>query len=300
MNPVHVLLAGDRDYAPYLLEGRNKCLLEFPSGKLLDLTLAAFASAAEVRTLLVVGPELLSPNIPHRMAGKSVSFLPQEKSFSQNICTALEWVGQNHPGSSAIFVTNDAPLLTSRELDSFARMSARQDVDINVAVARISAATLGDPLVREYVRSIVALSNGLFLLANQVSLSVATVSLVSTLQEIFELRKQSRYLTSLRTLYYVLEEWGDLKVLGTWLRLVVAKKVWMLRPDSKLVKDISVSLREVESSLLRLVGQKFSLSITEVPLALGCFDADTPEQLQKLRNAILLTESEALLEAAHA
>lgn len=302
MNPVtHVLLAGDRDYFPYLLESRNTCLLEFPSGKLIDLTLDVLAAASNVRVLLVVGPELLAPRIPRTIGGKPTFFLPQKNSFSQNVYAALRWVQENRPGSSAIFVTNDAPLLTSAEIDRFASVVINQDADINVAVARILPELLNDPLVSQYVRSIVTLSDGLYLLANQVALSTAAVDLVRTLQRLFDLRKQSQLVTSMRTFCFVLKEWRSIRAIVTWLRVVLAKRTWLLLPDSKLVRRVSLPVQGVESSLERLLGHRLRVRINEIPDALGCFDADTPQQLHELRKVIASNmELKSKREASHA
>jgi hypothetical protein len=301
MNTVtHVLLAGDRDYVPYLLEKRNTCLLEFPSGKLLDLTLDALAAASNVRDLVVIGPELLAPRIPRTIGGKSTFFLPQENSFSSNVYAALRWVQANRPGNSAVFVTNDAPLLTSAELDRFAAVVVNQDADINVAVARISPELLDDPLVSQYIRSIVTLSDGLYLLANQVALSSDAISVVRTLQRLFDLRKQSQFGTSIRTFCFVLREWRSVRAITTWLRAVLAKRAWLLFPDSRLVRRMSLPLQDVESSLERLLGYSLRVRINEISGALGCFDADTPHQLDELRKVVASDiELETKLETSH-
>src|ERR1700674_3000081 len=104
---IHVLLAGDKDYDPFLLDGlTNKCFLKFSAGELFDLTLGALASATHVKFLLVVGPELLRPRIARALRGKPTAFLEQQESFSQNVVAALLWIKEHHQGSPAIFVTN--------------------------------------------------------------------------------------------------------------------------------------------------------------------------------------------------
>ena len=277
-------MAGDRDYAPHLLDFRsNKCLLQFPAGELIDLTLGALATAASVNTLLVVGPELLAPRIPKNIRGKPTSFLRQQASFSQNVYAALRWTQENRPGSLAIFLTNDAPLLTNAELDNFASVVLQQAVDINVAVSRISPETLDDPLVRQYARSIVGLSDGLYLLANQVSLSDAAIDLVGTLQGLFDLRKQSRLGTKIRTFCFVLNEWSNIRAIAMWLRITLAKRAWMLSPTSKVLERVSIPLKQVELSLGALLGHDLRVRVNEIPEALGCFDADTTQQLRELR-----------------
>ncbi|MFZ1700746.1 MAG: nucleotidyltransferase family protein [Pyrinomonadaceae bacterium] len=286
MEPVHVLLAGDRKYSKFLLEGRNKCLLEFQTGRLLGRTLHALENAQRVKTVLVVGPELLGELIPASLPSKPISLLIQKDSFSENLLAALEWIQHNHPGSPAVFVTNDAPLLTSEELDEFAQSVVQQPADINIAVFRTHPITLADPLVQQYIRSIVALSDGLFLLANQVSLSAASADLLEAGQKIFDLRKQSKYGTSLRTFYYLVREWGSGKNVISWLRLIIAKKVWLMVPKSSLNSWVGISLGEIEMRLGRAIGQKLRLRITEIPNAFGAFDADTPSQLKELRSVV--------------
>lgn len=297
---VHVLLAGDREYAPYLLDFRsNKCLLEFPSGDLIDLTLAALRNASSVKTLLVVGPEILAPRVPKRLDGKPTWFLVQEATFSQNVDAALRWIKRNKPGASAIFLTNDAPLLTSAELNRFASVVLDQRADINVAVSRIE--TLNDLLVQQYTRSLVGLSDGLYLLANQISISVDAADLVGTLQAVFDLRKQSKFRTKLLTCLFVLKEWRSIRAIATWLRLVLAKRVWLFAQNPKVLSATSVSLQELESSLEALFRHRLHVRINEIPEALGCFDADTPQQLHELRKVIATKlELESKLEASHA
>jgi hypothetical protein len=289
---VHVLLAGDKDYEPHLLDFRsNKSLLQFPSGELIDLTLGALATASSVKTLVVIGPEHLARRIPKSMRGNPTWFLPQHASFSDNVYAALRWIQKNKPGSLGIFLTNDAPLLTPAELDSFASVVLQQAVDINVAISRISTETLHDPLVRQYVRSIVGLSDGLYLLANQVSLSDAAIHLVGTLQALFDLRKQSRLRTKIRTFTFVLREWSNIRTMATWLRVALAKRAWMLSPTSKVLPRLSIPLKQVESNLAALLAPGLRVRINEIPGALGCFDADTMPQLRELRKVIATSQT---------
>jgi hypothetical protein len=186
----------------------------------------------------------------------------------------------------AIFLTNDAPLLTNAELDSFASVVLQQAADINVAVSRIPPETLKDPLVRQYARSIVGLSDGLYLLANQISLSDAAIDLVGTLQGLFDLRKQSRLGTKIRTFCFVLNEWSNISAIATWLRITLAKRAWMLLPTSKVLERMSISLKQIELSLGTLLGHGLRVRINEIPEAFGCFDADTPQQLSELRKVV--------------
>jgi hypothetical protein len=284
---VHVLLAGDRDYAPHLLDFQsNKCLIQFGFGKLLDLTLRALGDASSVKTLVVIGPELLAPRVPRNLRGTPTWFLPQQASFSQNVYAALRWIQKNKPGSLAIFLTNDAPLLTGAELDGFASVVLQQSADVNVAVSRVAAKTLDDPLVREYSRSIVSLSDGLYMLANQVSLSESAIDLMVTLQALFDLRKQSQLGTKMRTLRFVLKAWPSIEAIAAWFRIALAKKAWMLAPTSRLLARMSIPLKQVELSLAALLGHGLRVRINEIPESLGCFDADTPQQLRELRKVI--------------
>jgi len=299
-SPIHVLLAGDREYSPFLLEGlTNKSFLEMPDGQLLNRTLRAIVDARYVKVLVVVGPELLRPRIPRSLNGIRTVFIEQRDSFSENVSVALQWVQQHYPSSSAIFITNDAPLLTSGELDRFASVVESDHAAINIAVARVPEADLQSSLVRQYIRSIVTLSDGPYLIANQVSLTPAVIEIISTIQALFDLRKQSRLKTSGRTLIYALRQSKNLKIVMMWLRLIVAKRVWLRKPRSQVVSKVALPVAAIESGLEEFIGHNLRVRITEIPDSMGCFDADTQEQLEELRK-VITTQPQFKPKAAHA
>ena len=297
-NIIHVLLAGDKNYDRFLLENRNKCLLEFSGKKLLDLTLSAFSSASLVKALVVVGPDNLKHFIPSALAHRPVFFLQQRGSLSENVEAALDFVEERWPDNHTIFVTNDAPLLTGTELDNFATITREQNADVNIAISRIVSSQLSDPLIKQYIRSAVIVSDGIYLLGNQIALSKPSKELLPTIQRFFDMRKQSHFTTEILTLLYSLRQSNTRKAIYYWIRLIVAKRLWMLAADSKLSNKIAISLQKVELGLGRLLGDNACVRINEVPNALGCFDADTPLQLLELRKT--LEDREQKVEVAHA
>ncbi|HMH45128.1 MAG TPA: NTP transferase domain-containing protein [Pyrinomonadaceae bacterium] len=304
-NITHVVLAGDRDYARYLLDGKpNKCLIEFSGKKLLSLTFAALGSASEVRRVIFVGPRNLQEKeglIPDNLNGKPVIFLPQRRSLSENVLAASRVADKIWPGGLVVFLTNDAPLLTASELDSFAIAAAQSQVSVAIGVSKILDDQLCDPLVKQYIRSMVLTSDGLFLLANQIALRTAEPTLLKTLQKLFDVRKQSRWIPIIRTLLFALAHKPMRKGIRGWLRSVMAKRVWLLQRNTAFASRFGLSCAEIETRLTELLECESGIAIVRLSSGLGCFDADTVEQLTELRN-LISTQNQSLrkLEVAHA
>jgi hypothetical protein len=302
MNHVtHVLLAGDKDYAPFMLEGRNNSLLDLSGRLLIEFTIDAFSSTTLVDKLVIVGPVDLSSKIPSRIRNIPTTFLPQQNSLSENVAAALDLIHERWAEDITIFVTNDAPLLTGFEIDGFAATVLAEPLDIHIATRRIESDLLSDPLVKQYVQSLVALSDGTYLLANQIALSYRSRGLVRTIQQFFDLRKQSTYAAFSKTLIQALKQPSTRASLIPWLRLVIAKSLWSMWPGARLNRVVGLSPPQVETGLEQLIGDNLRIRISEIPDALGCFDADTAGQLQELRK-LIATQTEAIrkLEVAHA
>jgi len=90
----------------------------------------------------------------------------------------------------------------------------------------------------------------------------------------------------LRTLLYAATSSHMRGGISTWMRHVAAKRIWLLQPNGSLAGRLSLPCREIESRLGNLLDAGSPVAIVDVPDAVGCFDADTLDQLRELRKAL--------------
>lgn len=278
-----VLLAGDVGYNKFMLESRNKALLDIAGSPLLDYTLRAIGRSSQVSVLVVVGPRAVLDLVPSHCGTIGTLKVPQGDSVSANLRLALEAL---RGVERFAVITNDAPLITSDEIDLFVRMSRDTRADIVVAASQLSGADTASALGAAYRRSMVPLKDGAYLLGNMFGLNARFVRVLAEINRFFELRKQANARSKLQTIKYVLKTRPPSIAIWRWLRLVVAKGVWEAGFFGAAAFRLSITLDEVEEGLNRVFSDRVKVALVRALAAGACWDVDTERQLEAVRQLI--------------
>jgi CTP:molybdopterin cytidylyltransferase MocA len=278
MRPSLVLLAGDVGYDRFLVRGVNKALLEVQNLPLIVHTLDAVRRTVRFDELIVVGPPAVLAGLPFALDHLRVIRLAQEEDVAGNLEAALEIVRRRDSDGGAVVLTNDAPLVSPEELDDMAAALAASNAEAIVLVNRVSAEQLVTPIGCAYRRSMLPLRDGAYLLGNVFGLRASAAELIGEIQAWFTLRKQTTLPSKINTLKYILRKRIPLPVAFRWTRLVAAKALWGLLPNSDIPRQVSIPLPVVEQSLAEVLGGRSRIELLATSRSGACWDIDTEQQ----------------------
>lgn len=278
-----VILAGDVGYAQYLLEGRNKALLPLAGRPLINHTLRVIEGTSEFSDVIVVAPSEVLALLPRFLGRIRVQSIEQASSVGGNLRRAFMALPSGSEGVLAM--TCDAPLVTSVELDQVGRAFREESADIMVAISRHTAAE--SPAIRSaYRQSMVPFREGAFLLGNLFGVRSGVLAFTDQIDELFSLRKQTHWLTKLRTIGKVGRHGFTWPVCTAWLRLVAAKAAWNILPESSLPFSLSPTVLTVEAVINIFVKKQLKIRLLQTVAAGACWDVDTKQQLVLVRELV--------------
>lgn len=275
------LLAGDVGYSQFLLEDRNKALLEVAGRSFLSCVLDSVARTSEFDAVYVIGPVPVLQATP-RLAGRlPVIGIAQGHSVGANLRRVLDRA--QPPTTAIVAVTCDAPLVSAEELDAFARVLRRTTNDIVVGIS-VQGDGFDARFTRAYQRSMIPLNDGPCLVENIVGVKLAGRHLLAECDRVFRLRKQTRFSTKIRTVGSFVALRPMRHLIGLWGRIVLAKWIWRASGRGPLAFRVAPSVREIDRALAVAFGG--SLGVVSSTVVGACWDVDTPSQLELVREII--------------
>lgn len=279
------LLAGDVGYAKFLLERCNKALLNVGGRSLLSRSLEVAGRTSLFHALYVVGPSQILANLPPSAGRLPVRAVAQGHSLGANLKRLIE---RSDSDEILVVVTCDAPFVTATELEAFGQQLVASKADVLVGISR-QPSDLRPDLVTAYRRSMVPMRDGAYLISNMIGVRREALTLLDRADQVFGLRKQTRLATKLRTGAFLLTAGYSAQIATTWLKLIIAKTLWSLLPNSSMPFRSAPDLSAVRACLQQSFGDR--VDIASASTIGACWDVDTEAQLALIRRLLARQES---------
>ncbi len=277
------ILAGDRYHDAFLVDKVNKGLLTFGGLTCLERLLAAIERSPSFGSVVVVGPPALDEAIDASKCTKPVTRVDQGDSLMDNIRRAFAAAGVDD--SEQLFLaTVDIPLVRSEELERFVTLVERSPANTVVSFARGYWPTQHGGLAKHYQTSMIPARGGPYLMGNLFAAPRAVLNCAEVLEPARNLRHQSKVSNvarAFRTLVSLGIKAGP--ALVVWLRLVVARALWLRHRDYDRIPGIAPRLDQMSSSVTTLVSSKVHMGIVDIGGEGACFDLDDEDQYKAMQ-----------------
>jgi molybdopterin-guanine dinucleotide biosynthesis protein A len=278
-----VVLAGSDAGDAAAVGGVSKALLRVGGVTSLERVLAAIEQSSAFERIVVVGPEELEGALAGTEFTKPVILVRQGESLIDNIRRAFSRAGVDR----LFFVTADVPLITPAELDRFAELAESSAADAAIALARPSMSVAYGALVARYRRSMIIAQGGPYMLANLFALRGTVLEFAEIVQLARNVRQQSSVANMTRA-------FGALASLGlgasttlvTWLRLVLARALWLLRGEDAEPPGVAPTVDQMERAVVALTRRQLSVRFVDIGAEGACFDVDDTEQYELINRAV--------------
>jgi molybdopterin-guanine dinucleotide biosynthesis protein A len=284
--PWLAVLAGDRYRDARIAGEANKALLKFGSRTSLERVLGAVEQSRTFSGVIVVGPPELDPVIAVGGVTTPIQRVEQGESLVDNIRRAFTAAGIE--GSERlVFATADIPLVKPEELARFAALVEGSQADACIALARPMQSPTHRILLSPYRRSMIIARGGPYLLGNLFALRSRVLEFAEVIVRGRRVRKQSNIGNIARAL-------GVLGLMGvragpalvTWLRLVIARALWLRRGDDQRIPAIAPNTDRICAATMALVSGKITVEFMDIGADGACFDIDDVEQYEGMKTIL--------------
>ena len=281
--PTLAILAGDRYRHPPIAGQVNRALLTYGGRTSLTLILEAADRAAAFDHVVVVGPPWLEEATAGASRRTPARLVEQGDALVDNLRRAFAAAG-TRPHERLLLGTADIPLVTPAELAGFAASVAGSPADVCVALARPARDGPRGPLLRHYRRSMIVARGGPYLLGNLFALRGRVVEEYAALiGRARSVRRQSSAVNIVRAaLGLGLAGPRAAGALATWLRLVLARALWLRRPEDARIPAVAPSLARMCTAIMALAADRVSFAFLEAGSDGACFDVDDREEYEAI------------------
>jgi molybdopterin-guanine dinucleotide biosynthesis protein A len=263
--------------------GASKALLSVGGVTSLERVLSAVDRAAAFDRLLVVGPRELEGVVDGARLTTPAVWLEQGGSLVDNMRLALSHAA----GDRLYLVAADVPLITPAELDRFAQLAEQSGADVAVGVSRPFLASAPRELTAQYRRSAIIARDGPFLLANMFAVRHTVLDFAEIIQRARGVRRQSGIGNMVRA-------FAALAALGlravpttlTWLRLVLARALWLRGGQDDIIPAVAPTLEEMERAVGAITGHELGVRFMDIGADGACFDIDDSAQHELISRAV--------------
>jgi len=277
------ILAGDRYRDAFLVDKTNKGLLAFEGRTCLERILAAVDRSPSFGAIVVVGPQALDEAIEASKCTKPVTRVDQGDSLIDNMRRAF--VASDVDDSEQLFLTTvDIPLVRSEELERFVKLVKQSSANAIVSFARGDWPTQHGGLAKPYQTSMILARGGPYLMGNMFAGTRAVLKCAEVLERARNLRKQSKVSNIVRAFPTLLSFGINAgPALVVWLRLTVARRLWLRHRDYDRIPRIAPRLDQLSRSVTTLVAHKVHVGIVDIGGEGACFDLDDQDQYEAMQ-----------------
>jgi CTP:molybdopterin cytidylyltransferase MocA len=283
MAPTLAVLAGDR-YRHARIPGQaTKALLTFGGRTSLERVLRAAERSRTFGGVIVVGPPDLDQAIVAAGVSTSVQRVDQGESLVDNLRRAFAAAGLQD-AERLVLATADIPLLAPHELARFAARVDGSSADACVALARPMQSVSHRTLLRPYRRSMIIAQGGPYLLGNLFALRSRVLEFADVIGRARRVRQQSSIVNTARALATLgLMGARAAPALTTWLRLVIARALWLRGDDDERIPAIAPDTDRIRKATMALVADRISVEFVDVGADAACYDVDDLEQYEAIK-----------------
>jgi len=249
----------------------------------LELVLEAAERSQVFSRVIVVGPPELDTAICAARVTPSVQRVEQGESLVDNIRRAFAAAGLAE-AERLFLATADIPLTAPHELARFAAGVDGSSADACVALARPLQSAAHRMLFGAYRRTMIIARGGPYLLGNLYALRSCVLEFADVIGRARRVRHQS----SIANLAWALAALGLIgtraaPALQTWLRLVMARAMWLRRGDYGRIPAIAPSTDRICGAAMALVRNHISVGFVDVGADGACYDVDNDEQYEAVK-----------------